>query len=65
MEGVGAPLVAEANPEGVARAAEHQAVGEGLLEPSGDRENMLRKKSLRDVFSCYESVCVCVGCTYW
>ena len=32
MEGAGADGVMEADPEGITRAAEHQAVGEGLLE---------------------------------
>jgi len=33
VEGAGAGLVMEADPEGVSRATQHQAVGEGLLEP--------------------------------
>lgn len=33
VERAGAALVMEADPEGITRATEHQAVGKGLLEP--------------------------------
>lgn len=33
MEGAGAALVTEADPEGITGATKHQAVGKGLLEP--------------------------------
>lgn len=33
VERPGAALVMEADPEGIARATEHQAVGKGLLKP--------------------------------
>lgn len=36
VEGVEAPLVTKANPEGVTRTPEHHAVGKGLLEPLRD-----------------------------
>lgn len=35
LEGAAAALVVQADPEGIAGTPEHQAVGEGLLEPSG------------------------------
>lgn len=33
VERIGGALIIEADPEGISRAAEHQAVDKGLLEP--------------------------------
>lgn len=44
LEGAAAALVVQADPERIAGTAEHQAVGEGLLEPSGRLNRTFKQK---------------------
>lgn len=46
VERTGTTLIMEADPEGITRATEHQAVGEGLLEPLKDTWGFFRKSAL-------------------
>lgn len=52
VERAGAALVMEADPEGITRAAEHQAVGEGLLEPFKIQKDFFKRQHQKNTLWC-------------